>query len=272
MVLQGSSSSPFAERHFSSGSTFSHSSAEDSHSSCRSTHRERRSWQDLIETPVGSSGLHYLQTVGGGAVGEGRGMPLSPERLRQATLPARRRRCPPERDGPFPLTDSEEPRPRHNHPHKQRSQSLPRNRGVLHTHTGHVYGHGTLRPRTRLHEEEEEEDEDEEEEGCHETPQVDPLEELYRSLEQASVSAFGHQRPSTRQEFRRSFVKRCNDPATNERLHRIRALRSTLKVCSCPPFLRISDRAIYFTVSYTKVIQMTLQEWNKNTKHKNSMK
>lgn len=58
----------------------------------------------------------------------------------------------------------------------------------------------------------------------------DPLEELYRSLEQASVSAFGHQRPSTRQEFRRSFVKRCNDPATNEKLHRIRALRSTLKV------------------------------------------
>uniref|UniRef100_A0AAR2KR56 Uncharacterized protein n=1 Tax=Pygocentrus nattereri TaxID=42514 RepID=A0AAR2KR56_PYGNA len=221
-----SSSSPFAERHFSSGSTFSHSSAEDSHSSCRSTHRERRSWQDLIETPVGSSGLHYLQTVGGSAVGEGRVMPLSPERLRQATLPARRRRCPPERDGPFPLTDSEEPRPRHNHAHKQRSQSLPRNRGVLHTHTGHAHAHGTLRPRTRLHEEE---DEEEEEEGVHEAQQMDPLEELYRSLEQASVSAFGHQRPSTRQEFRRSFVKRCNDPATNERLHRIRALRSTLK-------------------------------------------
>ncbi|XP_036435911.1 connector enhancer of kinase suppressor of ras 2 [Colossoma macropomum] len=221
-----SSSSPFAERHFSSGSTFSHSSAEDSHSSCRSTHRERRSWQDLIETPVGSSGLHYLQTVGGSAVGEGRVMPLSPERLRQATLPARRRRCPPERDGPFPLTDSEEPRPRHNHTHKQRSQSLPRNRGVLHTHTGHAHGHGTLRPRTRLHEEE---DEEEEEEGVREAQQIDPLEELYRSLEQASVSAFGHQRPSTRQEFRRSFVKRCNDPATNERLHRIRALRSTLK-------------------------------------------
>uniref|UniRef100_A0AAR2IUH0 Uncharacterized protein n=1 Tax=Pygocentrus nattereri TaxID=42514 RepID=A0AAR2IUH0_PYGNA len=160
-----SSSSPFAERHFSSGSTFSHSSAEDSHSSCRSTHRERRSWQDLIETPVGSSGLHYLQTVGGSAVGEGRVMPLSPERLRQATLPARRRRCPPERDGPFPLTDSEEPRPRHNHAHKQRSQSLPRNRGVLHTHTGHAHAHGTLRPRTRLHEEE---DEEEEEEGVHE--------------------------------------------------------------------------------------------------------
>lgn len=223
-----SSSSAFGERHFSSGSTFSHSSAEDSHSSCRSTHRERerRSWQDLIETPVGSSGLHYLQT---GAGGDGR-VTVSPERLRQATLPARRRR-PPRHDGPFPLTDSEEPRPR-GHSHKQRSQSLPRHRS-----------HGTLCPRTRLHEEEEEdeEEEDEEEESVCEVRQrvcdaskrvceePDPLEELYRSLEQASVSAFGHQRPSTRQEFRRSFAKRCNDPATNEKLHRIRALRSTLK-------------------------------------------
>ncbi|KAM9440625.1 connector enhancer of kinase suppressor of ras 2 [Clarias gariepinus] len=221
-----SSSSAFGERHFSSGSTFSHSSAEDSHSSCRSTHRERerRSWQDLIETPVGSSGLHYLQT---GTGGDGR-VPISPERLRQATLPARRRR-PPRHDGPFPLTDSEEPRPR-GHAHKQRSQSLPRHRS-----------HGTLCPRTRLHEEQEEDEEEDEEESVCEVRQrvcdapkrvsdePDPLEELYRSLEQASVSAFGHQRPSTRQEFRRSFVKRCNDPATNEKLHRIRALRSTLK-------------------------------------------
>ncbi|XP_066515401.1 uncharacterized protein si:ch211-26b3.4 [Hoplias malabaricus] len=222
-----SSSSPFAERHFSSGSTFSHSSAEDSHSSCRSNHRERRSWQDLIETPVGSTGLHYLQTAGGGPMLEGRGLALSPDRLQQATLPARRRRCPPEREGPFPLTDSEEPRPRHSHTHKQRSQSLPRNRGVPHTHVAHA--HGTLRPRSRLREEEEDEEEEEVLRVC-EAPQLDPLEQLYRSLEQASVSAFGEQRPSTRQEFRRSFVKRSNDPATNERLHRIRALRSTLKV------------------------------------------
>lgn len=220
-----SSSSGFGECHFSSGSTFSHSSAEDSHSSCRSTHRERerRSWQDLIETPVGSSGLHYLQT---GAVCEDR-LTISPERLRQATLPARRRHLFP-RDGPFPLTDSEEQRPR-SHTFKQRSQSLPRHRS-----------HGTLHPRTRLHEQDEEEDDEAEESLCkvrqrmcetqkHQHEEPDPLEELYRSLEQASVSAFGHQRPSTRQEFRRSFVKRSNDPVTNEKLHRIRALRSTLK-------------------------------------------
>lgn len=214
---QASSSTGFVERHFSSGSTFSHSSAEESHASCRSAvrERERRSWQDLIETPVGSSGLHYLQT---GAAGDGRPS-VSPERLRQATLPVRRRR-PAQHDGPFPLTDSEEPRAR-GHAHKQRSQSLPRHRSQ-----------GTLRPRTRLYEQDEEDDEEEDEEDfpTRGEDESDPLEELYRSLEQASVTAFGQQRPSTRQEFRRSFVKRSNDPATNDKLHRIRALRSTLKV------------------------------------------
>ncbi|MEE6519383.1 hypothetical protein FKM82_031172, partial [Ascaphus truei] len=58
---------------------------------------------------------------------------------------------------------------------------------------------------------------------------TDGLQELYRTLEQASLSAFGEQRPSTKQEFRRSFIKRCNDPVINEKLHGIRVLKSTLK-------------------------------------------
>uniref|UniRef100_A0A8C1GUA5 Uncharacterized protein n=1 Tax=Cyprinus carpio TaxID=7962 RepID=A0A8C1GUA5_CYPCA len=217
----GTSSSPFPERHFSSGSTFSHSSAEESHSSCRSSHRERRSWQDLIETPLTSTGLHYLQTAE-----EEESALLPPDQHRQATLPAQHRH-PLERDGPFPLTDSEESRPRH-HTHKQRSQSLPRHRDT--------HGHS---PRTHLHEEEEEEEEEEKHvrKSSSRKPEseekvydgTDGLQELYRSLEQASLSAFGQQRPSTKQEFRRSFNKRSNDPATNERLHRIRVLRSTLK-------------------------------------------
>uniref|UniRef100_A0A672MQE0 Connector enhancer of kinase suppressor of ras 2-like n=1 Tax=Sinocyclocheilus grahami TaxID=75366 RepID=A0A672MQE0_SINGR len=232
------SSSPFPERHFSSGSTFSHSSAEESHSSCRSSHRERRSWQDLIETPLTSTGLHYLQTAE-----EEEPALLSPDQHRQATLPAQHRRHL-ERDGPFPLTDSEESRPRH-HNHKQRSQSLPRHRDTHgHSHRSarthaHAHTHGTLRPRTHLHEEEEEEEEEEKQvrKSSSRRPEseekvsdgTDDLQELYRSLEQASLSAFGQQRPSTKQEFRRSFIKRSNDPATNERLHRIRVLRSTLK-------------------------------------------
>lgn len=59
---------------------------------------------------------------------------------------------------------------------------------------------------------------------------LDGLQELYMSLEEASLSAFGEQRPSTKQEFRKSFVKRCNDPVINEKLHHIRVLKSTLKV------------------------------------------
>ncbi|KAJ8276524.1 hypothetical protein COCON_G00082760 [Conger conger] len=250
------SSSPFPEpkhgRHFSSESTYSHSSAEDSrpdapgstHSSgCRSTHRERRSWQDLIETPLTSSGLHFLQTVPadsegdgggcyGGTLGEGGGgrQAVSPERRWQATLPVQRRNRP-DRDGPFPLVGSEE-RGAHAHcrSHKQRSQSLPRNREARGAKAGlHL---------ARTSDEKSEDDEvpfhvhdgaGKEEYRREEHDVTDGLQQLYRSLEQASLSAFGEQRPSTKQEFRRSFVKRCNDPVINDKLHRIRALRSTLK-------------------------------------------
>ncbi|XP_064205630.1 connector enhancer of kinase suppressor of ras 2-like [Anguilla rostrata] len=260
------SSSPFPEpkhgRHFSSESTYSHSSAEDSrpdapgstHSSgCRSTHRERRSWQDLIETPLTSSGLHFLQTVpadaegegdagGGGGGGGGGGCyggtmggggcpATSPERRWQATLPAQRRYRP-NRDGPFPLVGSEE-RGAQGHcraAHKQRSQSLPRNREAR----GAKAGLGSARPSDEKSEDDEvpfhtHNSTGKEEYPCEEREVTDGLQQLYRSLEQASLSAFGEQRPSTKQEFRRSFVKRCNDPVVNDKLHRVRALRSTLK-------------------------------------------
>uniref|UniRef100_A0A8D3E427 Connector enhancer of kinase suppressor of ras 2-like n=1 Tax=Scophthalmus maximus TaxID=52904 RepID=A0A8D3E427_SCOMX len=143
-------------RHFSSESTHSHSSAEDqrgdgmgmgtgtgtgstsTHSSgCRSSHRERRSWQDLIETPLTSAGLHFLQTAPGesdygGLMGS---MGMSPERRRQATLPVRRHHAAErdrERDGPFPLERGPHTHSHtHRRSHKQRSQSLPRNRDPM---------------------------------------------------------------------------------------------------------------------------------------------
>uniref|UniRef100_A0A4W3H8W1 Si:ch211-26b3.4 n=1 Tax=Callorhinchus milii TaxID=7868 RepID=A0A4W3H8W1_CALMI len=137
------SSSPFPEpkhgRHFSSESTYSHSSAEDSrhdmsgstHSSgCRSSYRERRSWQDLIETPLTSSGLHFLQTVPPETdYMAGRSGLMSPERRRQATLPVQRRHHH-DRDGPFPLVECDRGSGYHSRGCKQRSQSLPRNRDV----------------------------------------------------------------------------------------------------------------------------------------------
>ncbi|XP_006781836.1 connector enhancer of kinase suppressor of ras 2 isoform X3 [Neolamprologus brichardi] len=288
---QVNSSSPFPEpkhgRHFSSESTHSHSSAEDqrgdgmgmgtgtgstsTHSSgCRSSHRERRSWQDLIETPLTSAGLHFLQTAPGeseygGLMGSMAGemgfygglgrQGMSPERRRQATLPVRRHHAAErdrERDGPFPLergpyTHSHT----HRRSHKQRSQSLPRNRDPMPGKLLH----------TSAHMEERSEDEEAEEQAadmlegeedlrelrvesrerrvsegrerrvseCREPEPLDGLEQLYRALEQANVTALGDPRPCSRQELRRCFIQRARDPLLNDRLHRVRALRSTLK-------------------------------------------
>ncbi|XP_043913208.1 connector enhancer of kinase suppressor of ras 2-like [Protopterus annectens] len=233
------STSPFPEpkhgRHFSSESTYSQSSAEDSrqdatgstHSSgCRPPYRERRSWQDLIETPLTSSGLHFLQTIPHDIDYIAGRSGMSPERRRQATLPVQRRHIH-DRDGPFPLTEYEMGPSSRGRPHKQRSQSLPRNRDVR--------GKGHIRP-SGLSEEKSEDEEinfrsngSSREGNQNDQESTDGLQELYKSIEQASLSAFGEQRPSTKQEFRRSFVKRCNDPIVNEKMHHIRALRSTLK-------------------------------------------
>ncbi|NXT68564.1 CNKR2 kinase, partial [Chaetops frenatus] len=247
------SSSPFPEakqgRHFSSESTYSHSSAEDSrqdvagssHSSgCRPPYRERRSWQDLIETPLTSSGLHFLQTVPPEAEYVSSRPGMSPDRRRQATLPVQRRHNF-EQDGPFPLVECPRGHSSHGRPQKQRSQSLPRNRDV--------------RGKECVKSIEGTDDSLEEKvplrrhnsfcaegklweiflsffsENIKEIEEItDGLQELYRTLEEASLSAFGEQRPSTKQEFRKSFVKRCNDPVINEKLHHIRVLKSTLKV------------------------------------------
>uniref|UniRef100_A0A673BH55 Si:ch211-26b3.4 n=1 Tax=Sphaeramia orbicularis TaxID=375764 RepID=A0A673BH55_9TELE len=241
------SSSPFPEpkhgRHFSSESTHSHSSAEDqrgdgmgmgtgtgstsTHSSgCRSSHRERRSWQDLIETPLTSAGLHFLQTAPGesdyGLMGTMAGdmglygglgrQGMSPERRRQATLPVRRHHAAErdrDRDGPFPLERGPHTHSHtHRRSHKQRSQSLPRNRDPM---PGN-------------------DEEDEDNNGHSREPEsLDGLEQLYRALEQANLTALGDPRPCSRQELRRCFTQRARDPLLNDRLHRVRALRSTLK-------------------------------------------
>lgn len=58
----------------------------------------------------------------------------------------------------------------------------------------------------------------------------DSLQDLYRALEQASLSPLGEHRISTKMEYKLSFIKRCNDPVMNDKLHRLRILKSTLKV------------------------------------------
>uniref|UniRef100_A0A3B5LWB0 Uncharacterized protein n=1 Tax=Xiphophorus couchianus TaxID=32473 RepID=A0A3B5LWB0_9TELE len=247
-VSNVNSSSPFPEskhgRHFSSESTHSHSSAEDQRgdgmgmgtgtgststhsSSCRSSHRERRSWQDLIETPLTSAGLHFLQT----APGESE-QGMSPERRRQATLPVRRHHAAErdrERDGPFPL---ERGPYTHNHTHrrshKQRSQSLPRNRDPILGKFLHSAAHMEERSEDEEAESSAADMLEAEDDGRDPEP-LDGLEQLYRALEQANVNALGDPRPCSKQELRRCFTQRVRDPLLNDRLHRVRALRSTLK-------------------------------------------
>lgn len=58
----------------------------------------------------------------------------------------------------------------------------------------------------------------------------DEMEKLYIHLKEASLSPIGDRKPSTKREFRASFVKRCKNKNINEKLHMIRALNSTLKV------------------------------------------
>ena len=60
--------------------------------------------------------------------------------------------------------------------------------------------------------------------------QADSLGDLYRALERASVSPGADPRPGARLEYKRSFVRRTNDPLLSEKLHRLRVLHSSLKV------------------------------------------
>lgn len=70
---------------------------------------------------------------------------------------------------------------------------------------------------------------------------LDGLEQLYRALEQANVTALGDPKPCSRQDLRRCFTQRARDPLLNDRLHRVRALRSTLKVPQITQFKNVSS-------------------------------
>ncbi|KAK2891615.1 hypothetical protein Q8A73_017280 [Channa argus] len=57
----------------------------------------------------------------------------------------------------------------------------------------------------------------------------DEMEKLYIHLKEASLSPIGDRKPSTKREFRASFVKRCKNQIVNDKLHHIRTLNSSLK-------------------------------------------
>ncbi|CAI9165459.1 unnamed protein product [Rangifer tarandus platyrhynchus] len=55
------------------------------------------------------------------------------------------------------------------------------------------------------------------------------LERMVRGLRLGGVSLLGQQQPLTQEQWRSSFMRRNRDPQLNERVHRVRALQSTLK-------------------------------------------
>ncbi|XP_017579901.1 connector enhancer of kinase suppressor of ras 2 isoform X4 [Pygocentrus nattereri] len=197
-------------------------------SPARKSASQRRSWQDLIETPLTSSGLHYLQTLPlEDAVFCEPGVGLSPEYRRQSTLPAQRTLLQ-EHYGPFPMAEGERLRDPVTAGGKPRSFTLPRDSGL----------HTLLTPSSSMAEQRDPQrrelsrshcidnggEQDQERQG-----HADSLGDLYRALERASLSPLGERRLSTRLEYKHSFVRRCNDPLLNDKVHRLRILQSTLK-------------------------------------------
>ncbi|XP_075903743.1 connector enhancer of kinase suppressor of ras 2 [Nelusetta ayraudi] len=171
----------------------------------RSSSSQRRSWQDLIETPLTESGLHYLQTgpledsvfaepTPGGATMAAGGV---------YTLPAQRSvAAPPAGQRPIPMATWGG---------KLRSFTLPRESGL----------HALLT--TAPTNKEEQQPRNGGSEGA-------SLGDLLRACEQGGVCPLGRgSEVRSQSEFRQSFLRRAADPQLNDRLHRLRMLTSTLK-------------------------------------------
>ncbi|XP_008306541.1 connector enhancer of kinase suppressor of ras 2 [Cynoglossus semilaevis] len=167
----------------------------------RSSSSQRRSWQDLIETPLTEAGLHFLQTgplddavfaepepadgaltTGGGAMFTGA----------VYTLPAQRNV-----QLPFGMQRSI---PMATQGGKPRSLTLPRD-GDLHSLLArNADGEGAS------------------------------IGDMLRACEQGGVWPLGcGAKVKGHSEFRQMFLKQAADPDLNDRLHRLRILTSTLK-------------------------------------------
>ncbi|KAL9866969.1 connector enhancer of kinase suppressor of ras 2 isoform 3-T3 [Geothlypis trichas] len=202
----------------------------------RKTASQRRSWQDLIETPLTSSGLHYLQTLPLEDSVFSEVAVVSPEHRRQSTLPTQKCHLQ-DHYGPFPLVEGERMQALNGNGGKPRSFTLPRDSGFNHCCQSLSVGAADQHEEAQQKEVEEEEEEEgktpeenqEEKIETIEEKTADSLQDLYRALEQASLSPLGEHRISTKLEYKKSFIKRCSDPVVNEKLHQLRILKSTLK-------------------------------------------
>uniref|UniRef100_A0A8C0FC49 Connector enhancer of kinase suppressor of Ras 2 n=1 Tax=Bubo bubo TaxID=30461 RepID=A0A8C0FC49_BUBBB len=129
----------------------------------RKTASQRRSWQDLIETPLTSSGLHYLQTLPLEDSVFSEAAVVSPEHRRQSTLPTQKCHLQ-DHYGPFPLVEGERMQVLNGNGGKPRSFTLPRDSGFNHCCQSLSVG-ATDHQEEAQQKEVEEEEEEEEEEG-----------------------------------------------------------------------------------------------------------
>lgn len=143
-TLQMSCTSPYVEPKHSRLSSTETSQSQSSHeefrpevagsaaeSPVRKTASQRRSWQDLIETPLTSSGLHYLQTLPLEDSVFSEVAVVSPEHRRQSTLPTQKCHLQ-DHYGPFPLVEGERMQALNGNGGKPRSFTLPRDSGFNH--------------------------------------------------------------------------------------------------------------------------------------------
>ncbi|XP_058482768.1 connector enhancer of kinase suppressor of ras 2-like isoform X2 [Solea solea] len=233
---RASSVSPYLEpkrSHLSSSDTFqSRSSHEDYHSEPhegsnsnnsvspgQKTSSHRNSWQDQME---GNTRMHYLQTfpVDEPLLSDDRDQ-LPMEYRKESTLPAARSLLQEQyRAMPVPLRasfDSETGG-------KPRSFTLPRDSGL---HAILAASAAVSDPRENQHYQLDRVRDTGHGRDCR--MQADSLGDLYRALERTSLSSSADHRSASRLEYKRSFVRRVNDPLLNDKLHRLRILHSSLK-------------------------------------------
>ncbi|XP_035173476.1 connector enhancer of kinase suppressor of ras 2 isoform X5 [Oxyura jamaicensis] len=127
----------------------------------RKTASQRRSWQDLIETPLTSSGLHYLQTLPLEDSVFSEAAVVSPEHRRQSTLPTQKCHLQ-DHYGPFPLVEGERMQVLNGNGGKPRSFTLPRDSGFNHCCQSLSVGSADHHEEAQQKEVEEEEEEEEE--------------------------------------------------------------------------------------------------------------
>ncbi|XP_061753665.1 connector enhancer of kinase suppressor of ras 2-like isoform X1 [Nerophis ophidion] len=231
---RASSVSPFLEPkrgHFSSSDTFqSRSSHDDYHSEPQEGgssnnggispgqkgNNHCNSWQDQMET---NTRMHFLQTypVEDPLLSGDRDQ-LAMEYRRQSTLPAQRSLLQEQyRALPLPIRSSVDSEAGE----KPRSFTLPRDSG-LHA----ILAASVSDDRTPRHYQLERPREIGRRRDLR--LQSDSVGDLYRALEQTSLSTSADHRSSSRLEYKRSFVRRVNDPLLNDKLHRLRILHNSL--------------------------------------------